>query len=617
MKKNDWILVISVLAYSLLFYKQLAGLNFLLFNIILLIGLIVKNTSIIKDKKWILLASGTLITSTCVAYYSNALSITANIISMGILSAYSMSRYSSLIFAFLFSMYSIALSSVFICIDWIKRITTKNELKPNKQTRSILLIIIPMIVTSIFFVMYRDANPIFNDLMNKINFDFISFSWILFTLGGILLMYGFYSHKSIRVIADFDKNGNNHLIEKNHKSFEFLGKEISLPDEVFSGKLMFILLNILLLFVNILDAKFLFVDHKLPKGISPSAFVHQGTNTIIFSILFAIIIILFYFRGSLNFYKNNTLLKIFAYAWIVQNVFLLVSTMMRNNIYVFDFGLTYKRIGVYIYLGLCIIGLILTVIKIAKIKSNHFLFRANAWVFYAVLILSCLVNWDHLITHFNMTTSKNLEKKYLLHLSYTNIPALIQLRNDTITFNDAKLNTDDSYDDEYRYNNELNFSENLDRKIYLFLQDRNQRNWKSWYAENDVIYNAILKQCKQSNDLSISLYRMNLANVDTIPAYADLKSIDLTNNSITDLSSLKQFKNVTRMNLSNTLINTIQDIDYFQKLEFINLSETPLDDYTPLLKLVNMKEIIVSKNISKNDLELLRSKMTTTKIEAM
>ena len=39
----------------------------------------------------------------------------------------------------------------------------------------------------------------------------------------------------------------------------------------------------------------------------------------------------------LNFYKKNTLLKTFDYAWIVQNVFLLFSTMMRNNIYVFDF----------------------------------------------------------------------------------------------------------------------------------------------------------------------------------------------------------------------------------------------------------------------------------------
>lgn len=614
MKKNDWILIITVLAYSILFYKQLAGLNFLLFNIILLIGLIVKDTSILKDKKWILLATGNLVTAGCVAYYDNELSIIANIISLGILSAYSMSRYSSLIFALLFSIYSIILSAVFMILDWIKRATTKNDLKPNKQTRSLLLIIIPIIITSIFFVMYRNANPIFDDLMNKINFDFISFSWIFFTLGGMLLVYGFYYHKTIHLIADFDKNGRNELIEKEHQPFEFLGKEISLPDEVFSGKLLFILLNILLLFVNFLDAKFLFIDHKLPEGISPSEFVHQGTNTIISSIVFAIIIILYYFRGNLNFYNKSTLLKTLAYAWIVQNVFLLVSTMLRNNIYVFDFGLTYKRIGVYIYLSLCVIGLLLTVIKIAKIKSNHFLFRANAWVFYSVLVLSCLVNWDNLITNFNMTKSKNLEKKYLLNLSFTNIPALIQLREDTITFNEAKLNTDDSYDDNNRYGDERNFSENVDRKIYNYLQDRKLRTWKSWYADNDKVYDAIIEANKKTTVLSLCLQRMGLNKLDTLKEFTNLQSIDLSNNYMNDISTLKQFKNLKKINLSNNPIDNIQEIDYFKDLEYINLSETQISDYTPLLKFGVMKEIIVARNISKNDLELLQSKMKNTKI---
>lgn len=616
MKKNDWILVASVFAYSFLFYKEMAGLNFLLFNIILLIGLIIKDSSILKDKKWILLAIGSLLIASCVAYYDNALSIIANIISLGILSAYSISRYSSLIFALLFSIFSTTLSAFFMILDWIKRATTINELKPNKKSRNILLIIIPIVITIIFFFMYRDANPIFDNLINQLNFDFISFSWIFFTLGGLLLCYGFFYHKNIPFIAKYDENGKNHLENIEHKPIDFLGKEISMIDELFSGKLMFILLNILLLFVNFLDAKFLFIDHNLPEGISPSQFVHQGTNTIISSIIFAILIILFYFRGSLNFYNNSKILKWLAYTWIVQNVFLLVSTMMRNNIYVFDFGLTYKRIGVYIYLGLCIIGLVLTVIKIAKIKSNHFLFRANAWVFYSVLVLSCLVNWDNLITKFNMTKSKNLEKKYLLNLSYTNIPTLIQLREDTLTFDTVRLNTDDSYEDDNKYNNEQTFSENLDRKIYMFLQDRKKRTWKSWYFDNDIIYNSIISNVKNTTLLKLSLSRKELNKVDTLEEYKEVNSINLSNNFLTDLSSLKQFKNLSSINLSYNPITTIQDINYFQHLEYINLSETPLDDYTPLLKLVNLKEIIVSKNISKNDLELLQSKMTNTKIVA-
>ena len=36
MKRNDWILLIAVAAYSFLFYEQSPGINFLIFTIVLL-----------------------------------------------------------------------------------------------------------------------------------------------------------------------------------------------------------------------------------------------------------------------------------------------------------------------------------------------------------------------------------------------------------------------------------------------------------------------------------------------------------------------------------------------------------------------------------------------------
>jgi hypothetical protein len=96
MKKNDWLLLVSVLLYSYLFYEQSAGINFFLFNIALVIGLLIKNPASLKDKSWLAVAAGALISSGCIMYYSSPLAIVANIFSLGLLSVFSFSPKTSI-----------------------------------------------------------------------------------------------------------------------------------------------------------------------------------------------------------------------------------------------------------------------------------------------------------------------------------------------------------------------------------------------------------------------------------------------------------------------------------------------------------------------------------------
>ena len=49
MKKNDWILLISVVLYSFLFYNQFAGINYLIFNIALITGLWIKEKNVSEN----------------------------------------------------------------------------------------------------------------------------------------------------------------------------------------------------------------------------------------------------------------------------------------------------------------------------------------------------------------------------------------------------------------------------------------------------------------------------------------------------------------------------------------------------------------------------------------
>src|SRR5437868_1596490 len=126
MKKNDWILLTSVAAYSYLFYDQTAGINCLLFSVIMITLLLSRNRDVYKTKSWLLAAAGSILSAFCVTYYGNSLSVTTNLISLCILSAFSINSNTSIILSFLFSCYSVAASFVFMILDTIKRYQTKS-----------------------------------------------------------------------------------------------------------------------------------------------------------------------------------------------------------------------------------------------------------------------------------------------------------------------------------------------------------------------------------------------------------------------------------------------------------------------------------------------------------
>jgi cytochrome c oxidase assembly factor CtaG len=112
---------------------------------------------------------------------------------------------------------------------------------------------------------------------------------------------------------------------------------------------------------------------------------HERVGAVIGSIVMAIVVIMFYFKGSFNFDKKAKFLKILAQIWVFLNAILVISAMLKNTEYVYYLGLTYKRLGVYAFLSLAIIGLIFTFIKVSKQKTNAYLFNQMFWYVYGTI----------------------------------------------------------------------------------------------------------------------------------------------------------------------------------------------------------------------------------------
>jgi hypothetical protein len=600
MKKSDWIITIGTLAYSYLFYQQLAGINFLVFSILLCILLAVLNKDLWKEKKWLLYAGLAVATSFFVMWHNSDLAIWANVCSLLLLSANSVNRNSSVIFNGFYSMYSIAGSYVFMIINLVNRYESKPDdaQTPGKKGLNFLIGLAIFIIVLIFFFIYKNANPLFEKFTEKINLDFISWKWVLFTLLGFFIVYGLIKHQRITGLDRWESGFPVSLTNSGKKivSFERQG-----------GVFLFIILNSMLLFINVLDVIYLYVLKQLPEGITHAQFVHNGVGMIILSVVLGIAIILFLFRNAMNFDERNKLVKLLVTLWILQNAMMIVSTCVRNYIYVGEFSLTYKRIGVFVYLLLAMIGLFLTLYKIRFRMSNWFLVRTNAFCWYLFLCVSSFINWDKVVCEFNISRKagqlERLDKKYLLGLSVESIPYLQALKDkkgfetDSIkvdiyrgpTASDAFSGINDVV---MRYGNNKS---QTDEKTYGLLKEIHAHdNWQSWNHRNA----SILSQLKDLNEAgeikTLDLRNQELDSVGLLSIFSNVQKVDFTDCQGGEFSFLKNYSRLTSLRIKGVNINSLDKVPGSNSLKELKLEYNPITTLKGIARFPNLKKLDLS-----------------------
>ncbi len=357
-----------------------------------------------------------------------------------------------------------------------------------KWKRRFKVFVLPFILLTVFVIIFRSANPIFDDLFTSFTsifsfeissvFERISITRFIFFIFGLMITSAMLvkSSKKYFVNKDISKKFNLKREKGNRNPIIELLKiakntnPIALKNERFSVILTFGFINFLLLIVNGIDIIFVWFNKASQQSENLSKVLHEGTYLLIASVLLSMMIMLFVFRKNQNFYKPNLRLKKFAYAWIVQNVILVISVVIRNLNYISEFGLTYKRIGIFVFLSLTIIGLYHLYIKIKDKKTIHYLVYRNGWAVYFLLISMSLINWDACIVNYNLKYMKSntVDYSYLLRLSDN---ALIRL------LKHQKTTEDPRWFEERKYYE--SFDERLNTKIRSFKHYSN-RTFLSW-----------------------------------------------------------------------------------------------------------------------------------------
>ena len=213
---------------------------------------------------------------------------------------------------------------------------------------------------------------------------------------------------------------------------------------------------------------------------------------IILSILTASGLIMYLYRKNYSDIKHSNILKYLIIFWVFQNLIMLFSTVCRNQIYIQSFNLTYKRIGVYFWLALAALGLVITFYKVIKEKSNWYLIRSNFALWITVLNLSGCINWDLYITDYNLQNKPLTEVDfyYLFSLSDSNIPELIKItKHDNFNAIRNNLKVFTNTHEEYYHNNYISL---LNSKLYRYVCDYNP-DWRSFDLRDLRINKYIIK----------------------------------------------------------------------------------------------------------------------------
>jgi len=507
-------LIIGGLLFNLFFWNEKIGLNLILFDVFIVALLFRLYPYSFRSVyvKWLLLINGVSLVGIILS--NSSLSLVSAIGSFTLLSMYIQYNHRSVVYALGSMATNLLLVPAMISEEW-QSVPRSSAISISVRKIHWRLMLLPALLLMVFIVIYASANSVFSaslvsvqqtlDRIAKLVFSGFSWNRILFILLGIYLTallilkarITFFSRKDLESVDVLTRRKN--FIGRQSPAFLsklFMGKlafqNMALKHEYKIGSISLLLLNLLLLYINLIDINHIWLGESVGDGEPIYKKVHEGTELLILSILLAMAVLLSFFKGNLNFYSQNKWLKAGAYVWIFQNAVLVGSVLLRDLHYIEKYGLAYKRIGVLFFLLLVLVGLFTIYVKISLRKSNYFLVKANAWFAVTLLSVASLINWDSLIARYNIE----------VHQGTRDIPFLLSLSDNTLPILD--MNKDKLMSDSVRQHAEIFFPEGiesyLEKRKLEFIISQKENSWLSWNLADFKIKKYLNSQTNNSND---------------------------------------------------------------------------------------------------------------------
>jgi Domain of unknown function (DUF4173) len=472
------------LLFTILFNGVGLGLNLLLFEVVVFGALAAMHRLPLK-RDVLITVGGSLLTAVLVVLYGSSLAIFMNIVSvvlaMGVVLA---PELGALHQALVLGLSHLVAAPRAL---WRSLPATGSPVLGITPRGAVSGALVPLVVL-LFVGLYSGSNPKFEELMDKI------YAWIgepsaslpfVFLLGLGLSCFLLLITRNERLIR--------WATSKRDALRPGTEQDPALRAEVRTGIVLLVTLNALLLLLNVLDIHHVWFNFTF-TGQYLKQFVHEGTWLLMVSIVLGALIVLYYFRGDVNFHSRNRSIKALSYIWLAQNAVLAISVAVRDYWYVHYFALAYKRIGVVFFLLAALVGLALILQKVRHKRSHHFLARWNMLSVYLILLVMSLFDWDTLVARYNVAQREKafVELNFLADLEDKALPHLIlsDLQLENLEDHNRYLIGADRYRS-WLYMHRQAYARRIHWRTVRFVKEYEERSWREWNLADARAYAAL------------------------------------------------------------------------------------------------------------------------------
>jgi hypothetical protein len=284
---------------------------------------------------------------------------------------------------------------------------------------------VPLGVFMIFLALFSSGNPLIEYRLMQIDlgvlFNVLDLQRMAFWLLVLCAVWPLMLRRIRRIASQAPESSSTVTTEPSDFDYLF-GVQAMLRSLV--------LFNALFALQTGLDLIYLWGGATLPDGLSHAEYAHRGAYPLIVTALLAAGFVLIAMRPGGPAEKSR-LIRPLVLVWTGQNILLVVSSILRLDLYVAAYSLTYLRLAAFIWMGLVAAGLLLMLIQIMLKKPNSWLVTANAAALALVLYGCCFLNAPWVVASYNVEhcrevggTGPNLDLKYLFSLGPQVLPAL-------------------------------------------------------------------------------------------------------------------------------------------------------------------------------------------------
>jgi hypothetical protein len=291
--------------------------------------------------------------------------------------------------------------------------------------RHVTVWVVPVLLSGIFLILFSSANPLIESWFNAMDPRTLtlglSTARLLFWTLAACVVWPFVYMKWSRSDPE-PRNGAPQPEALEEAPSELFGAAAILRSLV--------LFNLLFAIQTVLDLIYLWGGVALPDGLTYAAYAHRGAYPLIATALLAAGFVLAAMRPG-GPAERMPVIRVLVFFWIAQNVMLVVSSMLRLDLYVQIYSLTYWRVAAFIWMLLVAVGLTLIVARIAFDRSNSWLVQMNLATLALLACVCAFINFPYVIASYNVDHSKEvsgnglaLDVTYLVGLGPQAVPAI-------------------------------------------------------------------------------------------------------------------------------------------------------------------------------------------------